>query len=161
MSESPSQPSTTVSQQGRLDILIASRYCAGVNNSLPQLKSLFFENVCLDANSWQRKSSAKSSKVARQRWYVTKTIEQYLSEVVPDPWKYRNEISSISHAVEYFLFITAPSHAVYSQRHLLRRRSMTLIHYIAKKILRGRSKALTTKKLNSPDNQKLNHALAA
>ena len=159
MSDRPSQPST--SQQGRLDILIISRYCAGINNNLPQLKSLLFENVCLDANSWQHKSSANSSKLARQRWNVTKTIEQYLIELVPDPWKYRNETCSISHAVEHFLFKTAPSHAVYSQHHLLQRRSMTMVHYIAKKILCGRSKAFTTKKLNSPDNKELNHALAA
>jgi len=113
---------------------IVYRFSNKLNNDLPRLRSLLFQKVKLQLDSWQYCSYERDPLFVKKRSNTIKLIEQFLVDIEAYPLMYRNEITAIAHVVEYYLFITAPSLVIYSQLHSLRRRTRIVLKYMAKSI---------------------------
>ena len=115
------------------DLTIVCQYCSEIHNSLSEMRTLLFQNVQLDSNSWQ--VQGRDSNLSRKRWNWAILLEQYIVELEPDPWRFRNEMTIIAHTIEYFLFKTAPCLEMYSDIHNLRRWSKCVLHYMAIRVM--------------------------
>ena len=129
------------------DLTIVCQYCSEIHKSLFEMRSLLFQNVQLDSNSWQ--VQGRGSNLSRKRWNWAILVEQYIVELEPDPWRFRNEMAIIAHTIEYFLFKTAPCLEMYSDIHNLRRRGKCVLHYMAIRVMLLQSN--TTEKVNDEE----------
>ncbi len=138
---SPQQPQqyhplTPSSSEGDFHALRAiCRYCNDIDNDLTQLRSLLFQNVRIESDSWQYHYRTEHSILARKRWNMTHLIEGCILDMEPYPNKYRNEIAAIAHVVEFYLFKTAPSFVMYNRVDSLCARIKVLLNYMFKRVI--------------------------
>ena len=124
-------PLTPTSSEGDFHALRAiCRYCNDIEDDLSQLRSLLFQNVRIESDSWQHHYSTEDPTLARQRWKMTHLIEGCILDMEPYPNRYRNEIAAIAHVVEFYLFKTAPSFVMYDRVDSLCARINVLLKYI-------------------------------
>jgi len=125
------------------------RYCNDIDNDLSQLRSLLFQNVRIESDSWQHHYRTEDPTHAKQRWDMTKLIEGFIVDMEPYPDKHRNEIAAIAHVVECYLFKTAPSFVMYDRVDSLCVRINVLLNYMFKRFVmisqeRARSRMSST-----------------
>ena len=118
----------------REDLLFVCRCSAKSNDELLFLRSLLFRNTKFNLNAWQVLSLRSDKKMSRLRWNMTQLIESYVVELGRKSGRCRKEIIFIAHAIEYYLFLTAPDRNTYEDMKQLRRRSLQMISLMAKRI---------------------------
>ena len=111
------------------------RYYNDIDDDLSQLRSLLFQNVSIESDSWQYHYLTEDPTLARQRWNMTHLIEACILDMEPYPNKYRNEIAAIAHVVEFCLFKTVPSFVMYDQVDSLCARIKVLLNYMFKRVI--------------------------
>ena len=111
------------------------RHYNDIDDDLSQLRSLLFQNVRIESGSWQHHYRTEDPTLARKRWRMTKLIEVCILDMEPYPNKYRNEIATIAHVVEYYLFKTAPSFVMYDRVDSLCDRIKVLLNYMFKRVI--------------------------
>jgi len=118
----------------REDLLFVCRCSAKANDELLFLRSLLFRNTKLNSNAWQVLCVRSNKKTPILRWNMTQLIESYIVELARTNGRYRKEIILIAHAIECYLFLTAPDRREYENIDQLRRRSLQMISFMAKRI---------------------------
>ena len=114
---------------------VICRYCNNIDDDLTKLRSLLFQNVRIESDSWQHHYLTEDPTLASQRWRMTHLIEGCILDMEPYPNKYRNEIAAIAHVVEFYLFKTAPSFVMYDRVDSLCARIKVLLNYMFKRII--------------------------
>jgi len=131
----PLTPTPNCNQSNFHALCAIWRYCNDIDNDLTQLRSLLFQNVRIESDSWQHHYRTEDPTLARQRWDMTKLIEGFILDMEPYPNTYRNEIAAIAHVVEYYLFKTARTFITYYRLDTLCARIKVLLNYMFKRII--------------------------
>ena len=135
------------------DMKLVCRYCVDTKNDITSLRSLLFRSVKIDGKSWQANSMKSDRMLPRLRWKMTQVIEGYLAGLSPSLDRYSKQMIIVAHAIEYFLFLSAPESSKYEDVHQLRRRSLQIITFMAQRIRFRQQKKLRERK----DSTKANH----
>jgi len=114
------------------DLIVVCRYCLEVDNSFTEIRSVLLENIQISANL--RQGIAGNVNLSHMRWKLMIYIELYLIGLEPNFWGYRNQVTIIAHAIEYYFFITAKSSEMYNDIGLLHDRCEFILYFMAKRI---------------------------
>jgi len=131
----PLNPTPSSSEGNFYALRAICRYYNDIDDDLSKLRSLLFQNVRIESDSWQHHYRTEHSILARKRWNMTHLIEGCILDMEPYPNKYRNEIAAIAHVVEFYLFKTAPSFVMYNRVDSLCARIKVLLNYMFKRVI--------------------------